>query len=178
MPFDSFTAKRSSAARRFLQRRLLLAYVLAIALFALGVQAGIVVPGTAQAAAMAPCASSSEIAAMLDEGPYAPGEAIVVVDRSQAVQTDPLDNATELMHANAKSFEEATGKAAQDRRGVVIEHVVCEGADTAELLAELANDPHVLSVEPNYVCEVPDANEVKGKTIKVKYEQLRKRGAP
>lgn len=93
---------------------------------------------------------------MLDEGPYVPGEAIIVVEKTPVAHSVAIDDATELMEADAESYEQATGEDAPSTRGVVIEHVVREGADTAELLAELASDPHVLSVEPNYVYEIPD----------------------
>ena len=162
MEFNSPAAKCMPPNRRSLRGRTPLACLLAAALCMLGIPAGIFAPVAAQAAATVPCASASEIAAMLDVGPYAPGEAIIVVDRAQAAHANALDSATELMEADVQSYEQATGKEARSASGVTIAYVVRKGADTEELLNELASDPGVLSVEPNYVHEVLDANQVPG----------------
>lgn len=155
MAHGSPAHKRPSSTRKSLRWRVPLAYLLPAALCMLAIPLAVLAAGTAQAASV-PCASASEIDAMLDVGPYVPGEAIVVVDATKALHTEAIANATELMQADAQSYAEATGEEARSGAGVVIEHVVREGADTAELLAELASDPRVLSVEPNYVYEVPD----------------------
>lgn len=143
MAFDSQFSKRPPSTHRF-RWRVPFTYLLVVALCTLGIPVGVFAPATAQAASVL-CASTSEIAAMLDEGPYVPGEAIIVVEKTPVSHPVAIDDATELMEADATSYEQATGEDAPSTRGVVIEHVVREGADTAELLAELASDPHVLS---------------------------------
>jgi hypothetical protein len=92
----------------------------------LAIPLAVLAAGTAQAASV-PCASASGIDAMLDEGPYVPGEAIVVVDATKALHTEAIADATELMQADAQSYAEATGEEARSGAGVVIEHVVREG---------------------------------------------------
>lgn len=105
--------------------------------------------------------------------------------RSRAIS--PLDAAEPLMDVSAQAYEETTGETVADpaaaesgasafssegsngigqtsgeAEALSIVLVRQEGASTEDLLRELAQDPRVVSAEPNYLIQLPDSEEADG----------------
>lgn len=126
---------------------------------------------------------------MLQAGDYAEGEAIAVVDNTIAASgartfaLSPLDAAEPLMDVSAQAYVEATGepiaspaaneggasafsldadREPADAEALSIVLVKQEGESTDDLLRELAQDPRVVSVEPNYLMQLPEGKTANG----------------
>lgn len=138
-------------------------------------------PSTKSAAS--PWVSDQAIDEMLKAGEYAEGEAIVVMNPSassdgaiRSRSASPLDRAESLMDVSTEAYEEATAESApaspetnaaapsarsrsasapETSQDLSIVLVKQENMTTEDLLRELAQDPRVVSAEPNYLIELP-----------------------
>ena len=98
-----------------------------------------------------------DIHAML-EAPSVSGEAVVILGEGQeddllAAQSGAIDTLEPLMEVSADSLDETE---LPDKRKVTVARVTSSELSTEGLLNALADDPHVIAAEPNYLVEQPE----------------------
>ncbi|MEG0419224.1 MAG: hypothetical protein RR611_12700, partial [Gordonibacter sp.] len=133
-------------------------------------------PSTAQAS------WANTIPDMLAQGSYAEGEVLVAMlnqpsapGRARSASVSLLDGAEDIMGASVGTYEVATGEALPAQQGSALRSLNTAGEDevviklvkqdttTEELLYTLAQDPRVLSAEPNYTLSFDDVDEEQAK---------------